>query len=107
VIASQSCVHLPYSHVRAQPRSDSLLTTVSTAGSDGQRGVDGGKDPALEPAVNGYIAFENGVKGFYIGGSKQTPTNIKMEIEVVGSKGRIVVDNAGDGRDAKGEWTGT
>ena len=30
----------------------------------GQRGTDGGKDPALEPAVNGYISFENGVKGF-------------------------------------------
>ena len=28
----------------------------------GQRGMDGGKDPALEPAVNGYIGFENGVK---------------------------------------------
>lgn len=27
----------------------------------GQRGMDGGKDPALEPAVNGYIAFENGI----------------------------------------------
>ena len=28
----------------------------------GQRGADGGKDPALEPAANGYIVFENGVK---------------------------------------------
>jgi predicted dehydrogenase len=72
----------------------------------GQRGVDGGKDPALEPAMNGYICFENGIKGFFIGGSKSTPTNIKMEVEVVGSKGRLVVDNAGDGRDEKGEWTG-
>ena len=33
----------------------------------GQRGMDGGKDPALEPAVNGYISFENGVEGFFIG----------------------------------------
>lgn len=24
----------------------------------GQRGTDGGKEPALEPAVNGYVAFE-------------------------------------------------
>eukprot|EP01052_Picozoa_sp_SAG31_P001212 SAG31_NODE_41_length_31342_cov_8.029286_2_plen_152_part_00 len=69
--------------------------------------MDGGKDPALEPAVNGYISFENGVKGFYVGGSKKTPTNIKMEVEVVGSGGRLVVDNAGDGRDATGAWTGT
>ena len=62
----------------------------------GQRGMDGGKDPALEPATNGYIAFENGVKGFFIGGSKKTPTNIKMEVEIVGDSGRLVIDNAGD-----------
>ena len=73
----------------------------------GQRGMDGGKDPALEPAVNGYIGFENGVKGFFIGGSKKTPTTIKMEVEIVGEKGRLVVDNAGDGRNEAGEWTGT
>eukprot|EP01051_Picozoa_sp_SAG22_P003607 SAG22_NODE_178_length_16142_cov_13.187995_8_plen_43_part_00 len=36
------------------------------------------------------------------GGSKKTPTNIKMEVEVVGSNGRLVVDNAGDGRDETG-----
>ena len=58
--------------------------------------MDGGKDPALEPATNGYIAFENGVKGFFIGGSKKTPTNIKMEVEIVGDSGRLVIDNAGD-----------
>lgn len=33
----------------------------------GQRGMDGGRDPALEPAVNGYVSFENGVKGFFVG----------------------------------------
>jgi hypothetical protein len=41
--------------------------------------MDGGRDPALEPAVNGYIAFESGAKGVFLGGSKKTPTNIKME----------------------------
>ena len=64
-------------------------------------------DPALEPAVNGYISFKSGVKGFYVGGSKKTPTNIKMEVELVGSTGRLLVDNSGDGRDENGEWTGT
>ena len=104
----------------------------------GQRGMDGGRDPTLEPAVNGYISFENGVKGFFVGvspqsfnpplartatdcsvhlgdtcicttlqGSKKTPTNIKMEVEIVGDGGRLVIDNAGDGRDENGEWTGT
>ena len=40
------------------------------------------------------------------GGSKNTPTNVKMTLEVVGSTGRLVVDNAGDGRDDDGNWTG-
>ncbi len=47
------------------------------------------------------------MKGFYVGGSKKTPSNIKMEVELVGSTGRLLVDNSGDGRDEKGEWTGT
>ena len=29
--------------------------------------MDGGKDPSLEPAVNGYINCENGVKIFFAG----------------------------------------
>lgn len=45
--------------------------------------------------------------GADIGGSKKTPECIKMEVEVVGSAGRLVVDNAGDGRDETGAWTGT
>jgi hypothetical protein len=53
------------------------------------------------------LRSQSGVKGFYIGGSKKTPTNIKMEVELVGSAGRLVVDNAGDGRDETGAWTGT
>ena len=36
----------------------------------GQRGMDGGKDPSLEPAVNGYVAFENShVRAFFAGGA--------------------------------------
>ena len=30
-----------------------------------------------------------------------------MGIEVVGSDGRIIIDNTGDGRNKRGEWTGT
>ena len=40
------------------------------------------QDPALEPAVNGYVAFENShVRAFYAGGSKNTPAP-KMGVEV-------------------------
>ena len=61
----------------------------------------------VEVADTGYIVFENGVKAVYLGGHKNTPANVKMTLEVVGSKGRVIVDNAGDGRNEKGEWTGT
>ena len=47
-----------------------------------------------------------GVKAYFAGGSKQTPAP-KMTVEVVGTTGRIVMDNAGDGRDKDGGWTGT
>jgi len=53
---------------------------------------DGGHDPATEPGANAYIHFENGVKGFYIGGSKNT-TPFTEQAEIVGSTGRIVVAN--------------
>ena len=72
----------------------------------GRRGMDGGKDPALEPAVNGYVSFENGVKAFFMGGSKKTPAP-KMGVEVVGTTGRIIMDDIGDGRNKDGDWTGT
>jgi hypothetical protein len=95
------------------------------------------QDPALEPAVNGYVAFENShVRAFYAGGSKNTPAP-KMGVEVrnritfampfytkkwsflprqaldkhrensqrdagflqvVGSTGRIIMDDVGDGK---------
>eukprot|EP01046_Picozoa_sp_COSAG06_P021955 COSAG06_NODE_1675_length_8744_cov_5.951764_6_plen_106_part_00 len=56
------------------------------------------QDPALEPAVNGYVAFEDShVRAFYAGGSKNTPAP-KMGVEVVGSTGRIIMDDVGDGK---------
>ena len=55
-------------------------------------GADGGKNPDLEPAVNGYLAFENGVKGFYVGGHKKTSAGIKMTLEVVGSAFPVNID---------------
>ena len=33
---------------------------------------DGGRTPELEPAASGYIHFNNGVRGFYTGTSKNT-----------------------------------
>ena len=40
----------------------------------GQRGMDGGKDPSLEPAVNGYVAFKDShVRAFYAGGRHKHP----------------------------------
>ena len=51
-------------------------------------GQDGGKNPDLEPAVNGYVSFKDShVKAFFAGGSKNTPAP-KMGVEVVGTTGR-------------------
>lgn len=52
---------------------------------------DGGHEPATEPGANGYIHFANGVRGFYIGGSKNTPPP-KQFIEVVGTIGRLALN---------------
>ena len=71
----------------------------------GKRGMDGGKDPSLEPATNGYVSFSNGVKATFMGGSKSTPAP-KMGVEVVGTTGRLLMDDTGHGRSATGEWTG-
>ena len=49
---------------------------------------DGGHIPATEPGANGYIHFANGVRAFYIGGSKTTPPP-KQHIEIVGTTGRL------------------
>ena len=51
----------------------------------------GGGDPSLEPSASGYIHFANGVRGFYTGSSKRT-SGSKWRFEVVGSKGRILID---------------
>jgi predicted dehydrogenase len=47
---------------------------------------DGGHDPASEPGASAYIAFANGVRGFY-NGTKGTPAY--HEWDIAGSKGRI------------------
>ncbi len=53
---------------------------------------DGGHDPATEPGANAYIKFDNGVGGFYVGGSKTTP-GPKFSAEVVGSTGRLIISS--------------
>ena len=53
---------------------------------------DGGHVPATEPGANAYIKFDNGVGGFYVGGSKKTPEP-KFGTEVVGSSGRLIIDS--------------
>ena len=63
---------------------------------------DGGHDPATEPAANAYIHFENGVKGFYIGGSKNT-TPFTPQAEIVGATGRIVLASEKQGMLYQGE----
>ena len=50
---------------------------------------DGGHVPASEPGAYGFMGFANGVRGFYIGGSKTTPLP-KQRLEVVGTTGRLV-----------------
>jgi predicted dehydrogenase len=47
---------------------------------------DGGHDPASEPGASAYIAFANGVRGFY-NGTKGSPAY--HEWDIAGSKGRI------------------
>ena len=39
-------------------------------------------------------------------GSKNTPAP-KMGVEVVGTTGRLIMDDVGDGKNPAGEWTGT
>ncbi len=74
----------------------------------------GGGDPSLEPSASGYIHFANGVRGFYTGTSKQTAGS-KWRFEVMGSKGRILIDKdarllVGDEEhiieEPKAEWAG-
>lgn len=53
---------------------------------------DGGYDPTLEPSASGYVHFENGVRGFYTGTSKETPAP-KWRFEVIGSEAYINVSD--------------
>ena len=53
-------------------------------------GGNGGRDARLEPGVNAYIAFENGVRGF-LGGMKSATQQINVDLR--GSTGRILVDD--------------
>ena len=63
---------------------------------------DGGHDPKTEPSAHGYIHFENGVRAFYVGGSKKTSAGFSLE--VVGTKGRIRISDSRAVLD-KGEQT--
>ncbi len=54
---------------------------------------DGGHDPSTEPSAHGYIHFENGVRGYYAGGPKNTPSGFRCEI--VGTNGYILISDKG------------
>lgn len=53
---------------------------------------DGGRSPELEPGLNAYIAWDNGVRGF-LGGFKKAVQQV--DVELIGSEGRIVVNDQG------------
>jgi predicted dehydrogenase len=52
---------------------------------------DGGHDPKTEPSTHGYIHFANGVRGYYAGGPKTTPSGLRLEI--VGTTGYITISD--------------
>lgn len=51
---------------------------------------DGGRDPDLEPSLNAYIGFKNGVRAF-LGGMKSATQQITVDLR--GADGRIVADD--------------
>lgn len=51
---------------------------------------DGGRDPAREPGVNAYVAFDNGVRAF-LGGMKRSVPEISVNL--IGERGRIHVND--------------
>lgn len=51
---------------------------------------DGGRDATLEPGVNVYIVFDNGVRAF-LGGMKHAMP--KLGLDLIGDKGRIHADD--------------
>jgi predicted dehydrogenase len=52
----------------------------------------GGRDAALEPGSNAYVAFRNGVRAFFTGTKRAAPGRA---VQVVGERGRIVIDAEG------------
>ena len=54
---------------------------------------DGGHEPVTEPGAYGFLRFANGVRGFYVGGSKTTPLP-KQRLEVVGTTGRLIAESS-------------
>ena len=53
---------------------------------------DGGRDPALEPSMNAYIAYDNGVRVFLSGMKRATPM---LSVELIGSTGKILANDNG------------
>jgi predicted dehydrogenase len=53
---------------------------------------DGGRSPELEPGVNAYIGYDNGVRAF-LGGMKSAVQQISVDL--VGSTGRIWANDQG------------
>jgi len=53
---------------------------------------DGGRSPELEPGVNAYIGYDNGVRAF-LGGMKAAVQQISVDL--VGSTGRILANDQG------------
>lgn len=50
----------------------------------------GGQSPELEPGVNAYIGYDNGVRGFLSGMKAGAP---QISMELIGSEGRIHLDD--------------
>jgi predicted dehydrogenase len=53
---------------------------------------DGGRSPELEPGVNAYIAYDNGVRAFLGGMKSSTP---QVNVDLYGATGRIHVNDQG------------
>ncbi len=51
---------------------------------------DGGRDAALEPGANAYIAWDNGVRGFLVGEKRGLSA---LNVEISGATGRVVVND--------------
>ena len=52
---------------------------------------DGGRSPDLEPGLNAYIGYDNGVRAF-LGGMKRSVQQVSVDL--VGSTGRILVNES-------------